>query len=79
METCKNCAFSEQDASGLVCLRSPPTPAMIPVRNPLTGQPEPSIISMRPQVQAGWYCGEWASHYNDDDKLETSVDQGGLQ
>jgi len=40
------------------------------------GQPVPTIIAMRPQVQLEWDCGEWEASGEADDKPETSTKQG---
>jgi len=73
--SCADCNFLESDGVQNVCVRFPPTPAMIMSKGAL-GQPVPTIIAMRPQVQLEWDCGEWEASGEADDKPETSTKQG---
>lgn len=78
MTMCKTCCFSEPDSnvSGkLVCMRYPPVPAFIVQPHPISGQPMPGMVTMRPQVDPGQYCGEYVSDLEDNDKPTGSAIQ----
>jgi len=78
MISCQTCFFAEQQNGQLVCVRFPPMPTLVMNRNALTQQPEPVILAIRPNVQPTWYCGEYSTDDQAENKGLSSPSEGGL-
>ena len=54
-ERCGDCRWYRQGE----CWERPPTPLPMPRHNPLTGETQIVLVSVRPPVAEGAYCGRF--------------------